>query len=126
MTKARLRPGLIPALLVRDMAGTLVLYRRLGFSVTGAHPSEADPSWAEVTRDEIRLQFHTEPPVGTPDEPAMSGTLYVFTDDVAALAEEFRAAGIAFAWEPEEMPYGLREFGIRDPNGYYLAFAQPV
>lgn len=55
----------------------------------------------------------------------MSGTLHVFVDDVAALAAEFRAAKVAFAWEPEEMPYGLFEFGIRDPNGYYLAFAQP-
>lgn len=126
MTPARLQPGLIPALLVRDMAEALAFYRRLGFSVTGIHPSEADPSWAEVTRDGIRLQFHTEPPVGTPDEPVMSGTLYIFVNDVAVLVEEFRAAGIAFAWEPEEMPYGLFEFGVQDPNGYYLAFAQPV
>jgi hypothetical protein len=24
------------------------------------------------------------------------------------------------------MDYGMREFGIRDPNGYYLAFTEPA
>lgn len=27
-------------------------------------------------------------------------------------------------WPIQDMPYGSREFGIRDCNGYYLAFQQ--
>ena len=123
--KPSLGNQLIPALLTSDMSNTLAFFRRLGFEVTGAAPDEASATWAEITRDGIVIQFHTEPPVGTAPIPIMSGTLYVFPDSVAALAEEFREH-VEFAWEPEVMPYGLFEFGIQDPNGYYFAFAEPA
>lgn len=71
------------------------------------------------------LQFYSEPPVGTPADPGMSGTLYLFPDDVAALAEELRGK-MDFAWGPEVMDYGQLEFAVRDPDGYLLAFAEPV
>jgi len=28
------------------------------------------------------------------------------------------------AWQLQDMPYGSREFGVRDCNGCHLAFAQ--
>ena len=28
-------------------------------------------------------------------------------------------------WGPEQMPYGMLEFAIKDPNGYMLSFGQP-
>jgi hypothetical protein len=43
---------------------------------------------------------------------------------VAALAEELRGR-VEFAWGPEVMDYGMYEFGIQDPDGYYLAFTEP-
>lgn len=39
--------------------------------------------------------------------------------------EELRGK-IDFAWGPEVMEYGMREFGVQDPNGYYLAFTEPA
>ena len=46
-------------------------------------------------------------------------------DSVVALAEEW-SGKVEFAWGPEVMEYGMREFGIKDPNGYYLAFTEPA
>lgn len=120
---AALGSRVVPALLVRDLEETLAFYRHLGFRVTS--PVEPESVWAEVERDSITLQFHTEPPEGTPPSPIFSGTLYFFPESVAALAEEFRDK-VEFAWGPEVMEYGMREFGIRDPNGYYLAFTEPA
>jgi catechol 2,3-dioxygenase-like lactoylglutathione lyase family enzyme len=122
---ADLGSRLVPALLVRNMAETLAFYRKLGFEVTDADPSEEKASWAQVRRGSIALQFHTEAPEGTPKTPVCSGTFYVFPDSVARLAEEFRGR-VELAWGPEVMEYGLREFGVKDPNGYYLAFAEPA
>jgi hypothetical protein len=48
---------LVRALAVRDMGETLHFYRPLGFRVTGCHPDEPDPHWAEV--HEIS-DFHVE------------------------------------------------------------------
>lgn len=114
----------VPALLVRDLEEALAFWERLGFETTGRFP-DASPTWAEVTRDGVVFQFHTRPPHGTPPEPICSGTFYVHPDDVRALADEWREH-VPFAWGPGVMDYGMREFAIQDPSGYYFAFAEPA
>lgn len=116
---------LVPALLVRNMDETLAFYQKLGFQLAGRHPSETAPNWADVKRDSVVLQFHTEPSCGTPSEPMCSGTLYIFPESVAALAEELRGR-VDFAWGPDVMNYGMREFAVQDPNGYFIAFTEPA
>lgn len=117
-------PQLVPSLLVADLEETFGFYEALGFTRSGALPDDA-PVWGEVTRDGISLQFYTEPPQGTPGTPVLSGTLYVRTNDVLALANEFSGA-TPFIWGPEVMDYGMREFAVRDPDGYLIAFTEPV
>lgn len=121
--RGKLTSRFVPALLVRSMPDTLEFYGRLGFTLTGCAPDSEHATWAEVTRDSIVLQFHTEPSVGTPAEPVCSGTFYLFPESVQALAEELRGK-VSFAWGPEVMDYGMREFAVQDPNGYFLAFAE--
>lgn len=115
----------VPSLLIRDMAETLAFYRRLGFSVTGCDGAETTSTWAEVSRGQITFQFYSEPPHGTPVSPICSGTFYVFTNGVDALALEFRDK-VEFAWGPETMDYGMKEFAVQDPNGYLIAFSEPA
>ncbi len=116
---------LVPALLVRDMRATIAFYERLGFSVVGCHPDRESAVWVEVKRDGVCLQFHAEPVGGTPSQPVCSGTFYIYPESVDRLAEELRGK-VEFAWGPEVMDYGMREFGVKDPNGYYLAFTKPA
>ncbi len=115
----------VPALLVRDMAETLGFYQQLGFELTEWHPYKSEPTWVEVRRDGVVFQFHLPPPVGTLLEPALSGSFYVYPADVRLLAEEWRGQ-VPFAWGPEVMSYGMREFAVQDPNGYLIAFTEPV
>ncbi|MBR7799745.1 VOC family protein [Undibacterium fentianense] len=55
--------------------------------------------------------------------PQLSGTIYLTIDDID---DYFRAVKehVNIAWTLQDMPYGTREFAIRDCNGYYLAFVQ--
>lgn len=115
----RLHPRLVPALLSADLERTRAFYEQLGFAVTGRAEG-----WLEFDRDGVVLQFHSEPPVGTPSAPVLSGTLYLYPESVSALAEEL-SGKVPFAWGPEVMPYGMREFAVRDPDGYILAFSEP-
>lgn len=124
MRKGRLSHRVVPALLVKDMNETLAFYRKLGFELSGCHPDQRNPTWAEVKRDGVVLQFHIEPPRGTRAEPVFTGTLYFYPESVDALADELRTR-VEFAWGPEVMEYGMKEFGVQDPNGYYLAFTEP-
>ena len=122
-TPAKLGQPIVPALLVRDMEQTPLFYQVLGFQITGKSPDGPSPVWAEVSRDSVVIQFHTKPPCGTPPTPVCSGTFYMYPDGVTNLAEEFRDM-VDFVWGPEVMDYGMPEFGIHDPNGYFLALTE--
>ncbi len=60
-----------------------------------------------------------------PDQPApvMSGLIYLFVEDVDALAARLAPQPVPIEWGPETQDYGLRELAIRDLNGYRLVFA---
>jgi catechol 2,3-dioxygenase-like lactoylglutathione lyase family enzyme len=108
------------------MRQTLEFYtEKLGFVQSAYYPIESDPDWTEVRRDDVTLRFYTEPLHGTKTTPTCSGTFYFHPEGVEALAEEWRGK-VRFEWGPEVLDDGMREFGIRDPNGYLLAFAEPA
>jgi catechol 2,3-dioxygenase-like lactoylglutathione lyase family enzyme len=117
---------ILPCLLVADMRATLDFYVDvLGFTQTGYYPIESDPIRTEVRRDGVAIVFYTESQRGLGEAPAQSGLLYVFPDDLDRLAAELQGK-VALLWGPEETEFGVREFAIRDPNGYVLAFAEPA
>jgi hypothetical protein len=118
LAEAGRRTRVVPALLSADLARTAEFYKGLGFA---AEPVGGGRQGFE--RDGHYLFFYTEPPHGTPATPSMSGTIYFFPDSVDELAAEWRGV-VEFRWGPELMPYGLYEFGIADPDGYHLAFAE--
>jgi uncharacterized glyoxalase superfamily protein PhnB len=55
--------------------------------------------------------------------PALSAGVVVIVDDVDAHHERARAAGAEIRYAPADMPYGLREYGARDPEGRQWSFA---
>jgi uncharacterized glyoxalase superfamily protein PhnB len=97
----------------------------LGFTQTGYYPIESEPIRTEVRRDGVAIVLFSEPQRAEFERPAMSGGLYIFPESIDKLAEELRGK-VPFAWGPEVMDYGLREFAIRDPDGYILIFGERV
>ncbi|MDN5765956.1 MAG: VOC family protein [Humibacillus sp.] len=55
-----------------------------------------------------------------------SGGLAVLVDDVDAHCERARSAGAVIDDEPQEQPYGRREYGARDPEGHRWWFGSAV
>ena len=56
-------------------------------------------------------------------EPAMTGSLYIYVDDVMALHADVKNR-VDVMHGPSDEPHGNREFVVRDPNGYVLIFGQ--
>ena len=52
--------------------------------------------------------------------------LYIDVDDADALYAEAKEAGGKFEQEPTTQPYDMRDFSLRDPNGYLLIFGSPA
>lgn len=113
----------IPSLLVNDIHKTIAFFKLLGFEMTGIS-NERSPTWVELSLGQIVFQFFCEPPRGVPDKPVMSGTIYLYSNNVKRIAEGLNEQ-VEFEWGPVTMDYGIFEFGVRDPNGYYIAFAEP-
>lgn len=113
---------LVLSLLSLDLDATHAFYERLGFYLSGG---AVHSGWIELSRNAVVMQFYHDPPIGTPAAPSMSGTIYVHVDEVDTLAAALAGSSV-FEWGPETMDYGMREFAVRDPNGYLLAFAAPA
>lgn len=114
----------LPCLLVADMRRSLDFYLHvLGFAQTGYYPIESNPVRTEVRRDDVAIILLAEAARGTAETPSFTGALYTFPESVDRLADELRGK-VPFAWGPEETEFGIREFAIRDPDGYTLVFAE--
>jgi hypothetical protein len=57
--------------------------------------------------------------------PHCTGTIYFFLPDVDEYYDAVKDKAIV-QWPLEDMSYGLREFGVKDCNGYTLAFAKRI
>jgi uncharacterized glyoxalase superfamily protein PhnB len=51
--------------------------------------------------------------------------ILIWVDDVDAHYERVRAAGFDVK-PPEDKPYGVRSYGVTDPEGYEWGFMQPT
>jgi catechol 2,3-dioxygenase-like lactoylglutathione lyase family enzyme len=103
-------------LCVSDLAASITFYTaKLGFSLdfTLSEPS----SFAGVSfGDNAQLFLQKRPP-----QPDGCGLYYV-VDNADAMCDRCRSAGLIIAAEPADRDYGLRDFSVRDPDGYYLTF----
>ncbi len=52
--------------------------------------------------------------------------LHFKVSDIDAHFERLKKMGIPIAEEPKDQPYGMREFAMRDPDGYEIEFVQPI
>src|SRR5258705_1112859 len=114
----------LPCLLVTDMRRSLQFYLEvLGVTQAGYDPIESEPVRTEVRRDGVAIILYTESIHGSDQQSTFTGALYVFPESIEQLADELRGR-VPFAWGPEDTDFGMREFAIRDPDGYTLVFAE--
>jgi predicted enzyme related to lactoylglutathione lyase len=104
-----------PLLQCADLEATKAHYRDvLGFATV-----DSDRDTLTVVKDDCSLIFTQQDLWKVPM--ACSGTFYFAIADVDGYYEAVKEKA-SIAWPLQDMPYGSREFGLRDCNGYYLAF----
>ena len=124
-----------PLLGVYDMPTSVRFYRdMLGFEIVSHSPwlgGDADHfhwCWLRLGGAEIMLnsnyEFDEERPV--PSDPVRTRVhrdtcLYFGCPDVDAAYKELRAKGVLVE-KPKIAPYGMKQMGLRDPDGYSLCF----
>lgn len=108
-----------PILNVPDVDASVAHYRDvLGFDCEFTWEEPA--TFAGITRDGVEIMF-------CKDAQGSPGTwMTVWVDDVDALFEEFRASGADIRQPPIDLPWGVREMNVADPDGHRLRFSTPI
>jgi catechol 2,3-dioxygenase-like lactoylglutathione lyase family enzyme len=111
----RLHPGLA----VPDVLAAIEFYTsRLGFTLgfTWGEPVEM----AGVNLGEVQVFLNR----GAPSPAGVAVSFLV--GDADELYEFHRAAGVEIAEPIEDRPYGIRDYAVRDLNGYVLGFGHYI
>ncbi|MDZ7931985.1 MAG: MerR family transcriptional regulator [Rhodococcus sp. (in: high G+C Gram-positive bacteria)] len=57
---------------------------------------------------------------------AVTASLAILVDDVDAHHARVEATGATIDYPPTDMPYGVREYSLRDPEGHLWSFQSPL
>jgi catechol 2,3-dioxygenase-like lactoylglutathione lyase family enzyme len=112
-------------LAVRDLQASTQFYTEvLGFRRDFGDGSDG---WSFLSRDAFKLMLG-ECPREKPasDLGSHSYVAYLLVEGVDQLYQEFCARGVDATSQPTTEPWGLREFGIRTPDGHRIRFGEPV
>jgi uncharacterized glyoxalase superfamily protein PhnB len=125
----------------------------LGFEVQRSMDDDRGVFWASLEKDGMRIMisnrpsrfldfldhgeghFHEHPEdeahehfhgVGAVHDGALNFVTFVYVANADAAFEELRGRGVETIDSPQDKFYGVREFLLRDPDGYYYAIAQTL
>lgn len=126
---------LIPNLIVDDVARSLAFYRdRLGFEIVATVPAQEPFVFVWLRRDATQVYLndaataraHEAHAAHVDLTPGKSGiSLYIKLAGIHTLHADL-APHVPVVAPLERKFYGLTEFGITDPDGYLITFAEQI
>ena len=139
-----------PYIRVADMTRSLAFYvDGLGFEVVDSSEDATGVFWASIRLGGASLMVSNRPsrfldffehPAGhfhehedleehfhgaeSVHDGALNVVTFFYVEDVDAAHAELESRGVTTVDAPSERFYGVREFLVKDPDGYFYAFAQ--
>ena len=113
----------IATLEAKDIQETIAFYiKKLGFQLISVYPDREHPLWANMKRDNVEVIFKTQK---INSVIGLSGSLYFYPTDVQEAWEALK--DVVTVERPIKVnEHGIREFSIRDCNGYLIYFGKLV
>ena len=112
-----------PMIHVADVRRTTEWYARIGFAVEETHTDGEIMTWALLSFGAGRVMFNAGGRPSTAERREVD--LYVQVDDVQHLYHRIRST-VPIVCDLNDAFYGMREFTVRDPNGFWITFGQPL
>jgi uncharacterized glyoxalase superfamily protein PhnB len=124
---------LTPNLVVRDVAASMEFYSRvLGFQRGQTVPGQAPYVFGIVTHGAVEIFFNDQKAVAA-EHPALGTrpvggalTLYIEVQGIEELFQNAQRHGVKITMPMKEQFYGMKEFGMKDPEGWEITFAERV
>jgi uncharacterized glyoxalase superfamily protein PhnB len=113
--------SLRPMIHVADVRRTAEWYVSIGFTLNSVFEDEGEMSWAALSFGDGAVMFNGGGHTSADDRREVD--LYVDVDDVAALFERLHDR-VQIVEPLHTTFYGIREFIVRDLNGFWITFGQ--
>lgn len=112
-----------PMIHVPDIRKTVGWYESIGFQAVDIGEDDGEAVWAMVSFGSGRVMFS----IGgeTSSRPRREVDLYVETERVDDLFERLKDR-VEIQEGVHDTFYGMREFIIRDVNGFWITFGEPI
>ncbi len=118
--------GLSVSLTVKDVQKSLTWYRDVvGFTVDMLHERDGRLNSVSLKAGDVRLRLNQDD--GAKGWTRVKGegmSLHLSTaQDVDAIAARIKERGGTLDSEPADMPWGVRSFRLRDPDGFHFSIS---
>ena len=131
-TQPVLFESLSPNVIVDDVNKAVEYYSQFfGFTLLASVPESGSFNWAMVQNGNVILMFQSLPSIQE-DLPSLKinskgshGTFYIKVKGVEQLYDSVKGK-VEIAGDMRVTFYNAKEFTIKDPNGYFLTFAEDV
>jgi uncharacterized glyoxalase superfamily protein PhnB len=114
---------IVPMIHVPDVNATADWYTSIGFKLIRENKEDGEANWALLTLGENEIMLSSG---GKPSEASRREfDLYIHIDQVDHLFANLKDKA-QIVEQPHDTFYGMREFIIRDNNGFWITFGQPI
>ena len=95
----------------------------MGFEILGQNVEDGEMNWAKLSfgNSEVMLNAGGKPS----NEPRREVDLYITADSIDELYQRMKGQ-VQIVEDLHDTFYGMREFIIRDFNGFWITFGQPM
>ena len=128
MAEATLRGGLSVALSANDVQKSFDFYTKgLGFQDVDRMESDGKLQGAMIAAGDAHLGISQDDfSKGRDRHKGVGLSIHIETSqDVAALAQRAKQAGIKLEREPGKLPWGPMGFSVKDPDGFTVFISSP-
>lgn len=114
-----------PMLETEKLTETIEFYTQfLGFECRAMYPQE-NPCWASLWNGETEIAFNLPNERKDFEKPILTGTIYLEVENVDEIWEKLKDK-VEIVYPIDNFDYGMRDFGIKDCNGYILNIGQTI
>jgi len=112
-----------PMIHVPDVPAAVAWYESVGFVVNRTHEERGEVHWASLSFGDSELMLNAGGVASEADRREVD--LYVRTEGVDTLYARLEDS-VDVREPPHDSFYGMRELIVRDPNGFWVTFAEPA
>ncbi len=110
-------------LFVSNLSKSVTYYQKL----LGVQPVQQGDTQVVFDIGGVQLMLHADGETERVPSGSVRGagvSVHFQIDEADAYWEHLRQVGVPLMEPPEDQPWGYREFGVKDPDGYEIEFVQ--